>query len=139
MLTAVSLHPSPEDSRITPSFEGNQAIQGVTAGMAEMLMQSHSAEISFLPALPPQWKKGEVKGFRARGGFEVDFAWNEGALSKAVIRAKYDRTCKIRTKTPVKVFAAGKEILLASSGKNLVEFEAKAGTEYLLSGAELQQ
>lgn len=135
MLTAISLHPAKEDSQITPSFEGNQAIQGVTAGMAEMLMQSHSSEISFLPALPANWKNGAVKGFRARGGFEVDFAWNDGIISKAIIKAKYDKTCKIRTKTPIKVFSAGKEIPVKVLAENLIEFEAKAGSEYLVSGA----
>jgi alpha-L-fucosidase 2 len=50
MLTDVSIHPRAEDSRITPSFEGNQGIQGITAGITEMLMQSRSGEISLLPA-----------------------------------------------------------------------------------------
>ncbi len=71
MLTEVSLHPRREDSRITPSFEGNQAIQGVTAGITEMLMQSHSSEISLLPALPKEWKNGGIQGLVARGGYNV--------------------------------------------------------------------
>ncbi|MDR1674864.1 MAG: glycoside hydrolase N-terminal domain-containing protein, partial [Tannerella sp.] len=130
MITDVSLHPYAEDSRITPSFEGNQAIQGVAAGMAEMLMQSHSGEISLLPALPEQWKTGAVKGLRARGGYEIDIAWKDGKLSKASLKANYDKTCRLRTKTPVSVWEGNKEVPCSSSGENFVEFEAKSGKTY---------
>ena len=130
MLTAVSLHPMEEDSQITPSFEGNQAIQGVTAGIAEMLLQSHGDELSLLPALPERWATGAVKGFRARGGYEVDFAWTEGKLTQAVIKAKHDGTCRLRTKTPVTLRTDGKEVPVKTSDDNLIEFEAKAGKEY---------
>ncbi|MDR3232579.1 MAG: glycoside hydrolase N-terminal domain-containing protein [Planctomycetaceae bacterium] len=121
-----------EDSRITPSFEGNQAIQGFSAGMAEMLMQSHSGEISLLPALPKQWPNGAVSGFRARGGFDLDMEWKAGVLAQAVIKANYDKPCRLRTKTPVKVVAAGKEIACKRSGENLIEFEAKKGESYTI-------
>jgi alpha-L-fucosidase 2 len=130
MLADVSLQSFEEDSRITPSFEGNQAIQGVTAGMAEMLMQSHSDELSLLPALPEQWKNGSVSGLRARGGFDVDMAWSEGSLSKAIIKANYDKPCRLRTKAPVKVFSSGKEIKVTSLEENLIGFETKAGKKY---------
>jgi alpha-L-fucosidase 2 len=130
MLAEVSLHPRDEDSQITPSFEGNQGIQGITAGMAEMLMQSHSGEISLLPALPVQWKTGAVKGLRARGGFEVDLAWRDGLLEKAVIKANYDKPCRLRTKTPVKVLSAGKEISVTPTEENCIEFNARAGEVY---------
>jgi alpha-L-fucosidase 2 len=132
MLAEVSIHPSEEDSRITPSFEGNQGIQGVTAGMTEMLMQSHSGEISLLPALPVEWKTGAVEGLRARGGFDIDLAWRDGLLDKAVIKANYDRPCRIRTKTPVKVFSSGKEIKLTPQGENCIEFDARAGDVYII-------
>jgi alpha-L-fucosidase 2 len=133
MLAEVSTWPRDEDSRITPSFEGNQGIQGVTAGMSEMLLQSHSSEISLLPALPAQWKTGAVEGFRARGGFDIDMAWANGILSKAVIKANYDKPCRLRTKTPVKVFSNGKEVNARLLDNNLIEFDAKAGEKYVIN------
>jgi alpha-L-fucosidase 2 len=130
MLTDISIHPREEDSQITPSFEGNQAIQGVTAGMAEMLLQSHSGELSLLPALPVSWSDGAVEGLRAKGGFEVGMAWSDGALSAAVIKATYDAPCRLRTQTPVKISSGGKSVEVSSPAENLLEFNARAGETY---------
>jgi alpha-L-fucosidase 2 len=61
---------------------------GGSAGIAEMLIQSHNGIIRLLPAIPPEWKTGEVKGLCARGGFVVDMKWSEGKLQKTKILSR---------------------------------------------------
>ena len=74
---------------------------GYTAGVAEMLVQSHDGAIHLLPALPDAWHKGSVKGLCARGGFVVDIAWEGTQLTDATLRSTLGGTVRIRSYVPL--------------------------------------
>lgn len=69
---------------------------GGTAGVTEMLLQSHAGCLDLLPSLPDAWAKGSIKGLRARGNFGVDLAWDGGKLTQARITANVGGMCHIR-------------------------------------------
>ena len=70
---------------------------GCTAGIAEMLLQSHDGAIHLLPALPDDWADaGGVKGLKAYGGFEVSFTWQAGQIEKLVIHSRLGGNCRLR-------------------------------------------
>ena len=75
---------------------------GCSAGVCEMLLQSHDGAVHLLPALPDAWAEGEVKGLQARGAFSVDMKWAKGELTEAVIVSKIGGTLRLRSYVPLK-------------------------------------
>ena len=75
---------------------------GCTAGIAEMLMQSHEDAIHLLPALPSVWKEGHITGLKARGGYELDLTWKNNKVSVVTIKPSISGNCRIRSATPLK-------------------------------------
>jgi len=96
----------------TPQVDGTF---GATAGIAEMLLQSHQGNVHLLPALPTAWANGSVKGLCARGGFEIDMAWKDGKLTAATMRSKLGNKCTVRY------------------GTRTISFDTEPGKHYVLN------
>ena len=88
---------------------------GGTAGVTELLLQSHAGFIQLLPALPDAWEEGSVEGLCARGGFEVSLSWKDGKLTEAVILSKAGQPCEVRY------------------GNETLSFKTKKGQSYRIS------
>ena len=95
---------------------------GATASLAEMLLQSHDGEIAFLPAMPPEWKDGAVRGLRARGGLEVALRWKAGKLTEVELLA----------------LRSGSHQLRAPKGQRLAQASAAERGVKLIAGSEAE-
>ncbi|MDT8715671.1 glycoside hydrolase family 95 protein [Clostridium sp. 19966] len=106
---------------------------GGTAGIAEILLQSHTGYIHLLPALPKLWENGSVTGLCAKGGFEVDINWASNKLAEAAIRSKAGKLFRLYSEDKLTVLKGDEVIFIKRSNqKNIIEFETEIGQEYKL-------
>ncbi|RNI27044.1 glycoside hydrolase family 95 protein [Rufibacter latericius] len=108
---------------------------GCTAGIAEMLLQSHDGALHLLPALPDAWQKGSIKGLRAPGGFEVDLNWAGAKPNEIIVQSSLGGTCRIRSYYPL----SGKGLQKATGTNPNPFYQVPATKEPLIaSGASLK-
>ncbi|HEX5076304.1 MAG TPA: hypothetical protein VFW03_24030 [Gemmatimonadaceae bacterium] len=104
-----------------------------------MLLQSHDGTIRLLPALPADWSSGSVRGLRARGGLEVDIAWEGGRLVSGTLRSSRGGRVAIRDSGGLRVTRGGAKVSLARAARGVVTFETVAGGMYELHPARSTQ
>lgn len=104
---------------------------GGTSGISEMIIQSQDGLINILPAIPDDWQDGEIKGMKARGGFEVDITWKNKQVTQLVIRSSIGGICSIKTPNQLKL--AGKSTLKKAKAFDAYDFQTTKGGVYVLN------
>ena len=108
---------------------------GMAASIAEMLLQSHAGEVHFLPALPQAWSNGSFRGFRARGGLEIDLEWHAAHARKAVLRASLEGVHVLRAPRNQRIAALTGAAILERLSPDRLSFHSKPGGVYSITFA----
>ncbi|HCC70718.1 MAG TPA: alpha-L-fucosidase [Bacteroidales bacterium] len=103
---------------------------GVTAGITEMLIQSHEEVINLLPALPDEWSSGNFLGVRARGGFTLNFSWESNNLTKLEVLSMAGEKCRILTGSNCEVIFNGRQIKTRKYTDGSIEFSTQKKGKY---------
>ncbi|MCW1925985.1 glycoside hydrolase family 95 protein [Luteolibacter arcticus] len=107
---------------------------GFPAAVCEMLVQSHAGEVSVLPALPSAWASGSFTGIRARGGYEVDAAWQGGIPTALAVRSSRAQAIKLRLpasiSSPGAFVRSGNSVRSVTRQNGVLDFPAEAGASY---------
>lgn len=107
---------------------------GGTAGIVEMLLQSHEGNIYLLPALPKVWDRGDVQGLRARGGFEVSFKWKQGEFASGRITSLKGNKCSLRVGCPIVIEDENNQKVSTTLAKGeIISFQTEKNKQYFLS------
>lgn len=131
-----SMHP-PQGSNLIYVFQADGNL-GLTAAVAEALLQSQAGEIQLLPALPSAWSDGSVEGMRARGGFDVSLSWSEGHLTDASLTSHYGRDCTLVSAAPFVVTdESGKQVAssVTDGARQKAVFATSANSAYTIGPA----
>ncbi|WP_159884865.1 glycoside hydrolase family 95 protein [Paenibacillus puerhi] len=114
-----------------------------TAGILELLLQSHRGIVHLLPALPRSWSRGKVKGLRARGGFEVDLEWEAGSLTRVSVLSRAGRPLRLRMAGDVELTWEGQALnaqqeFSLKDGLQTLSISTEAGRRYELRAVPLE-
>jgi alpha-L-fucosidase 2 len=136
LVTTDRLAPNMFDLHPPFQIDGNF---GATSGIAEMLLHSHNGELHILPALPPAWPTGSVKGLRGRGGYTVGAGWSGGRNTELTVTPDRDGTVRIRSRMFTGTYeltdtTSGTAVQPAKPESDVVEFAGQAGHTYRATG-----
>lgn len=110
---------------------------GAAAGIAEMLLQSNGEYMEILPALPAEWRDGDIKGLCARGGFDISIQWKNGAIKRVEVLSKAGLPCSIKMHNGQRftVMTGSKQVALQQAG-GVTIFNTVKGEHYILNFSE---